>query len=236
MQRQLDVVIVSWARDEPLRRLTENAIRTCRASSPRCRFHVLVVETNPRAPPYADAATIYYPHAEFNYNRALNLGVEKLSGPYVACCNNDLVFHDRWAEYVLRAMSRYRLRSVSPFCPWAGGHAPYRGQQGVVFGSGVRYELAGWCIVLERSLWNELGGFDETCGFWHSDDVYALQLQRADVRHALVLQSVVAHLGSQTLERCEGDVQARLTVEQQARFEAYVRSSGVLGGGSETAQ
>jgi hypothetical protein len=233
MQPQLDVVIVSWARDEPLRRLTENAIRTCRASSPRCRFDVLVVETNAQAPPYADAATIYYPHAEFNYNRALNLGIEKLSGPVVACCNNDLVFYDRWAEHLLRAMSRHRLRSVSPFCPRSGGHAPYRGRQGVIFGSGVRYELAGWCIVLERSLWNELGGFDETCSFWYSDDVYALQLQRAGVRHALVLQSVVAHLGSQTLERCEGDAQAQLTLEQQARFESYARGIGSTSGDSE---
>jgi hypothetical protein len=223
MQRQLDVVIVSWAKDEPLRRLTENAIETCRASSRRCRFDVLVVETNPQARPYADATTIYYPHPEFNYNRALNLGVAKLSGPYVACCNNDLVFHEHWAEYVLRAMSRLRIRSVSPLCPWAGGHAPYRGRQGVAFGSGVRYELAGWCIALERSLWHELGGFDETCDFWCSDDVYALQLQRAGVRHALVLQSVVAHLGSQTLEQCEDDLQARLTVEQHARFERYAR-------------
>ena len=232
MQRQLDVVIVSWARDEPLRRLTENAIGTCRASSPRCQFDVLVLETNSRAPPYADAATVYYPHDEFNYNRALNLGVAKLSGPYVACCNNDLVFHDHWAEHVFRAMSRYGLRSVSPFCPLSGGHAPYRGQPGVVFGSGVGYELAGWCIVLERTLWNELGGFDETCGFWYSDDVYALQLQRAGVRHALVLQSVVTHLGSQTPGRCEDEVQAELTIEQRARFESYVRDSGIPSGDS----
>jgi hypothetical protein len=221
MESQLDVVIVSWAGDDEFRALTDSAIRTCRASSRDVRFDVLVVETNPEAPPYADAATLYYPGEKFNYSRALNLGVERLSGRYVACCNNDLVFGDHWAEQILRTMARFRLRSACPLCPTSGSHAPYCGQQGVRFGYGIGHELAGWCIVLERSLWNEIGRFDEVCDFWYSDNVYALQLQRAGVWHGLVLDSTVTHLGSRTLLRCEEEAHRQMTADQRAKFEAY---------------
>ena len=74
----IDVVILSFAKNEELRRITEHCLSTLLASeSPdSVVFRVIVVESNHAAPAYdfVSFETVYLP-PPFNYHRYMNHGI-----------------------------------------------------------------------------------------------------------------------------------------------------------------
>jgi GT2 family glycosyltransferase len=53
--------------------------------------------------------------------------------------------------------------------------------------------------MCKRELFSIIGEIDSEFPFWFADNIYAEQLKRFGVKHAVVLNSVVKHLGSSTL-------------------------------------
>ena len=63
-------------------------------------------------------------------------------------------------------------------------------------GYGIGFELAGWCIFCDKSLWDKIGPLDESHNFWFSDNMYAKQLKAKGIKHALICNVKVDHMGS----------------------------------------
>ena len=80
-----DLIIVSQSKGE-LIQMTENCIASARQDGD---LNVIVVETGD---PYPYDAQIIKYEGEFNYNRALNLGLDHAKGDVHILANNDLVF------------------------------------------------------------------------------------------------------------------------------------------------
>lgn len=220
----IDVVILSFAKNEELRRMTEHCLSTLLASeSPdSVVFRVIVVESNHAAPAYdfASVETVYLP-PPFNYHRYMNHGIAKGSSPFVAICNNDLSFHPGWATSLLKAFSADdKLYSASPICSLHHPRNGFEPHSGIHYGYGVLREISGWCLVFRREMLEITGMLDERFYFWYADDDYARTLKDKGLLHGLVSNSVVDHLESKTLNSHSSVKQVLLTRKAKYTFEA----------------
>lgn len=211
---KVDIVILSNAKDQQLKSITQQAINTCLASEKGIEFNIIVIEqTN------ADytGATVHYDNSEFNYNRFMNKGIALGNAPYVAICNNDLIFKPEWCSVLIAAMQKHNLLSACPICP---NVQPLRLPltEDVYFGYRNSHEVSGWCIMMNREIFKIIGSLDEEFKFWFADNVYSEQLKRHGIKHACVTKSVVLHLGSKTLNTLDKEDKRALTSGLVDRF------------------
>ena len=88
-----DLIIVSKS-DGTLFKLTENCIKTARKDN--VDLNIIVVETGK---PYKyDVDKIIQYEGEFNYNRALNLGLKYAKSDIQILANNDIMFGEGWSK------------------------------------------------------------------------------------------------------------------------------------------
>jgi hypothetical protein len=198
----MDIVILSWDRPEfpALRKLTEEAIRSCHASRVREEFNIIVVESNQDADPYEDAQTLLYVGGDepFNYNRALNQGTRSCSAEFVFLGSNDLLFHQGWADLVIDLMEERDLATASPRCPGFRATKDLSPDPPVISGYANGLHLSPWGFVLRRSFWERIGGLCERCSFWYSDHVFLTQLFKFGRTSSLIYGSEVTHLFCKT--------------------------------------
>lgn len=185
----ISVIMPSDAKTPELRAMTENAIRTCGCAE------VIVIEKQPIE--YAGAITIRNNDLEFNYNRALNYGLQVATGDYVALCNNDLVFFPNF-KYIEEIMKLNDIHSASPYTLNQRNFVPAGNYK--VDGFEIGKILCGWCIVISRHALKLIGKLDETYDFWYSDNAYAEQLKDVGISHSLICNVFIEHLESTTLK------------------------------------
>src|ERR1700749_4974158 len=104
MPAHIDIIILSYAKDEKLKALTEQTIATLLDSEDpeHIKFDVLVIESDKSLRPYQYPGTqTIYPDETFGYNKYMNIGIKATGNEYVCLCNNDLVFHKGWAGAIL---------------------------------------------------------------------------------------------------------------------------------------
>lgn len=129
----------------------------------------------------------------FNYNQFANIGASHGKSEYICIANNDLIFYPGWFNEILKA--DYQI--VSPRCP------DDKRQQDIIeneIGEQVGRHLSGWCFVIKRSVWEQIGGFDEDFGFWCADNSLMEQLLAIGIKPMVLADSYVKHLGSKTLK------------------------------------
>jgi len=217
---EIDIIILSFAKDAKLRQVTETGLETLLASEPadKIKFNVLVLESNKSARPYdfPEVKTIY-PKEKFGYHGYMNIGIGMTDSPFICICNNDLLFHPGWASAILEAFAADpSLSSASPACSI---HHPEQGiaiRDGVKYGYGIRGELVGWCLFFKREMLKVTGKLDPKFKFWYADNDYSRMLQKHGLKHALVTDSIVDHLESQTLNSENETDRKKLT--EKARF------------------
>ena len=195
----IDIIILSYAKDENLRNLTIQTISTLLDSEDpeKVHFNVLVIESNKALRPYQYAnATTIYPNETFGFHKYLNIGIKATTNSYICLCNNDLVFHKGWAGEILKAMDNDKeLLSAAPCLPGysfndkipIGNESKLDGYFGVLFG---------WCIFVKREIFNTIGMLDENFAFWYADYDYVYTLKKHNLKNSLIPSSIVNHLGS----------------------------------------
>ena len=201
-----DLIIVTQS-SPGLIEMTEQCIDSARKD---CDLKVIIVETGQPYKYKADKLIEY--NGEFNYNRALNLGLKYAKNKFQILANNDLIFREGWSKIgdimkVNGYLSASALSNDQRQLWFKRGNYAYEGYN-------IGYQLAGWCIFTDKELWKQIGKLDETHQFWFSDNVYAEQLKKANIKHALICSVVVDHLGSQTLRKQSRDVQRTYTYAQ----------------------
>ena len=196
----VDIIILSNAKTESLKAITQQAVDSCLASEINIRFNILVLEQQ-EGVEYKDCLTGRI-KGEFNYNKFLNVGIKLTGNEYVCLCNNDLIFEKGWATELIKAMEANKILSACP---------AQRLKHGVEFGYNNNHHMNGWCIMTNRKLYDIIGELDTEFQFWFADNAYAEQLKKHGVKHAVVNTSVVKHLGSTTLNTLEIDLHNEYT-------------------------
>jgi len=215
---QIDIIILSFAKDEHLKNLTIQTIDTLLKSEDpdAIKFNVVVVESNKEMQPYQfENSTTIYPAEKFGFHKYLNIGIRQTNSPYVCLCNNDLIFHKGWATEILKAMDGDpAMLSAVPYDPnfhkregFDENGPPLEGYFGV---------LIGWCIFVKREIFKTIGPLDEHFVFWYCDYDYSNTLEMYKVKNCLVPASVVTHLGSESLAKVDSKEFKKLT--QLPRF------------------
>lgn len=209
----IDIIILSYAKDEHLKGLTIQTIETLLASEDpaEIQFNVVVMESNKAMAPYQfKNSTTIYPTEKFGFHKYLNMGIKQTSNPYVCLCNNDLIFHKGWASEILKAMDADpKILSAVPYCPnfhkkegFAEVGPPLEGYFGL---------LIGWCIFVKREIFDTIGMLDENLVFWYCDYDYSNTLEKFKVKNCLVPSSVVTHLGSESITKVDSKEHRKLT-------------------------
>ncbi|GAG67225.1 unnamed protein product [marine sediment metagenome] len=187
----IDIIFVADTKKPMHRSMTQAAINSCRASENRMQMNFIVVDSNQETRGFNNAKTITYDF-EFNYNKCLNLGIKYTKYDTIALCNNDLLFRKGWARKILRAMNEGNYLSA---CPYDRNTKLWGCREGYK----VEKEVKGWCIVIKRELLDIIGPLATPVSFWFSDNVYADQLKKHNIKHILCYDSMVSHLRSKTL-------------------------------------
>lgn len=184
----VDVIILSRADSPEAQAMTQKAIDTCFVGANGLPVNIIVVEQCDAK--YTNASVIYRKD-RFHYNGYANHAARKGSARFIMLANNDLEFQNGWLHALLAAGHPL----VSPIDP--NNHFQRFALANEV-GEQNGYHLSGWCFMIARILWEEMGGFDESVDFWCSDDVVIEQAKAFDVLPMIVPKSRVIHLVSQT--------------------------------------
>ena len=89
------------------------------------------------------------------------------------------------------------LKSANPYCPITHkiNGIPDDGINIYSTNNGI---LIGWCLFMKRDIFSIIGDLDENIEFWYSDNDYGNTLKKHHIKHALITNSKVTHLGSQS--------------------------------------
>lgn len=218
----VDIVILSLTTNRTLYQTTLNALSTLEASEENITFNVVIVESNKNydADEYPYPCEVIIPDDEFNYNRYCTYGIKhhKNKNEWIALCNNDLVFHKNWFSEILNASETYASDCQS-FSTWNSYNRWHEGMFNNITsdkcyrGYGVTRELVGWCIVAKKEIFNKVK-LDDRVSFHYSDNIYADELIKHNIKHALICSSRVSHITSQTLNTMDRQTYIQLTNEQ----------------------
>ena len=220
---EIDIIILSYARTEELKKVTLDGIDTLMKSEDpqKIRFNIVVVESNKELKPYQYPGTkTVYPWQRFGYHRYMNIGIGMTKARWVCICNNDLLFHPNWATEILRAFEADS--TLWSACPACSIHHPEHGvalNSGLHYGYEVRRELVGWCIFFKRDMLKITGKLDPAFKFWFADNDYGNTLRKHHLKHALVTSSIVDHLESRTLKTKTTTEQMQLTSREWFYYE-----------------
>lgn len=215
----IDVVIISSATNDDLRKTTIKCLSTLMLSGQEVSFRPIVVESSNQT---FDCETIHVSE-KLNYNKFLNIGFSKTKSEFVAFCNNDLIFLKGWMDSHVKIFLKIpKIDSLSPFCENFHTRNPncHKNFQknSLYFGFRPRYELTGWCFTARRKIIDKIGGFDTSVEFWYSDNAYARQLKQANLIHALDTTASVIHLFGLTTATLSDADKDKYTHMQERRF------------------
>lgn len=231
--KEVDVVIISWAKDEALRRVTLDGIDSLLEDN-ETSYNVYVVESNKDVNyDYYNNPSFHWGRKDFNvitihtdepfgYHKYLNIGRREGNSKYVALCNSDLTFEKGWANEIIKVMESHpEIKSASPWCPETQkDNTPHKNK--VYIGHRVRGEVAGWCIFQQRDIYDQIGELNEGVDFWFSDNIYANELQMRGIKHGLVCNSVVNHhdgnLGKTGNTAINESTRQKYTMGQQKQY------------------
>ena len=204
-----ELIIVSQS-NKLLIPFTQQTIDTARADTKD--INVIIVETGN---PYKyDVDRIIEYNGEFCYNRALNMGLKYAKGDVHILANNDIYFHPGWSK-IGEMMQLNGYHSASAYAPHlkmfeVGDHI-YEGYH-------VGYVFTGWCLFMDKYCHEKIGKLDESVMFWFSDNLYALQLEVAGIKHAMFCNVRVDHLCSQTLSKQPSRLQRQYQIGEFNKF------------------
>ena len=160
----------------------------------------------------------------FNYSTACNLGASAARGDYLLFLNNDIeVIHPGWLEELVRWAQLPDIGVVGTKLVYPNGTIQHAGMAlgrrevhmfmkerddcataptNVIFGTPNIYRnvtmLTGACQLLTRSLFDEIGGYDERCLLVASDSILCLEAFHLGYRNVLPPYAALVHHESGT--------------------------------------
>lgn len=222
----IDVVMLAFTRDRALYEMNLQAIASLRAAEPEIQFNVFLLESNPAFGAlgweYDSATQVIYPPGPFNFNRFNNFGATLGTADWVVFSNNDVVYAPGWCSAMLAAHTQNP--AIRCLCPvdLDSQYTPagtFAANEQYRIGHHVRITFTGWCFMVQRSVLQETGPFDERFDYYFADDDFTMQLRKADILNAAVMGAQVHHLAHVTSRKSDLDISEKFR-QDQARFQS----------------
>ncbi|WP_405377266.1 glycosyltransferase family 2 protein [Nonlabens sp. Asnod3-A02] len=195
----LSIVFLSRVSNDVSITMLVNAITSCIETTLDYKVEIIVVESGDldKAQQIVEnkATLIPYKFSEFNFHKALNIGLENANGRLICFSNNDVVFYKDWFEHIDLSITQYDLDLASPVDPkedklWMTN------KENISFIEGyqIQKHFKGWCFVAHKRVFNVIKKFDEQFDFYFADNDFITQVEFSGFKHAAVLSSKVHHL------------------------------------------
>jgi GT2 family glycosyltransferase len=219
---EVDVVMLALTGSREIHAMNTNAIASLRASEPHIQFNVFLLESNVDFPGMGlayDAETqVIYPREAFNFNRFNNIGLGLGKAEWVVFSNNDVVYHAGWCTAMLSAHQKNpKIRCLCPV-DQASQYTPpgtFKPHEAWRIGHLVRVTFTGWCFMVQRSVFQQTGPFDERFDYYFADDDFTLQLRQQDILNAAVPAAHVTHLAHVTSRNQALDISGKFRTDQR---------------------
>lgn len=221
----IDIIIPSLTLPEH-----QNMVRECissiRSSEIDHSFNIILMESNDNFIQLGQDITLSA-SKPFNYNKTLDIGIKNSNSDWIVMANNDLIFEKNWFTEILNAQKeRPDISSFSSWNNYGGWHQNrLPNAETVREGYGIGYELCGWILIIERKNYLKLNLVNDV-SFWCSDNIYSDEIQKNNLKHALVRKSIVNHLTSRTLFNGKVNVK-NLTEDQVKEYENWRRNINI---------
>lgn len=218
--KTIDVIILSYAKNDEIINMNNNCINSILNSTTNYKFNIIVVETDNQPHRYSqDCVTVIQPKCEFNYNKFLNLGLEKCKNEWILISNNDTIYKKSFIEEMLHAHNvDNNILSMSPIEDTWHCHINFDKNIDIHYGYRVPYEITGWSIFVHKNVIDIIGKFDETFEFWYQDNDYSNNLIKNNIKHALITKSRVEHLVSKSHDLINQDKKHQMTEGMFIKF------------------
>lgn len=194
---EIDVILLSYTKNDNIFNMTKRCIESIINSEKEHKFNIFLVETEKSGKytyDFKEVKTIV-PNEEFNYNKFLNIGLKYCKNEWILISNNDTEYVGGWLTEMLKQHSKdNELISMSPYCPiWHVHKNNFKEKKEIFYGYRTSYELTGWSILINKKVIDIIGNFDEQFSFWYQDNDYSMNLQKYNVKHALIKKATVLH-------------------------------------------
>ena len=231
----LDVIILSWAKDETQYQMGRRCVQALRQSGPGAVLNIVVVETNKKLhqEPWYQAdgfgegdVTTLLPDEPFGYNLYLQKAYSALrasKAKRLLILNNDVAAYSPHFLTELLAFGAL-FQSVSPL----GLREALWGQIDQSATIHARYTLDcvnGWCILIDKRIFQAApfeAYFPAELEFHNQDVYYAAMLEHYGYRHVLTTKAQALHLQSKSLNLVDDAEKKRLTTGQQAILDSLI--------------
>jgi GT2 family glycosyltransferase/tetratricopeptide (TPR) repeat protein len=183
--------------------------------------------------PGPERVEVIHNDTNLGYPAGCNQALRRARGEYVVLLNNDVVVTPVWLDGLLRTARGEGAGLVGPVSNYASppqlvpaAYADLASLDAFALGRHREYaggvlrvpRLTGFCLLVEREVFERVGLLDERFGpgFFDDDDL-CLRAARAGFRMAVALDVYVHHFGSRTFSTLGLDPH-RLLAENLARF------------------
>jgi GT2 family glycosyltransferase len=196
----LSLIILSKTDSEETFEMNINCINSFKRSALNAKqsFEIILVESNFEAEYNYDTEflQVIKPNKPFNFHKFGNIGLNAAKGDFFIFSNNDVVFDiDFLSELYLIATQNKEIKSFSPYDNNSNKlPVPVIKSNDFLLGYDIQKYLTGWCIVMHHSVYKTIKGLDERFSFYYADNDYAMQLQKYNIKHALVTKAIAKHL------------------------------------------
>ena len=194
----IDVVILANSCTPKLREITQVAIDSLHASSAKHTFSVLVMETHQDC---QGRPAVFYTGANslpvglpFNFNAAVNQGLQYCKKDYVLVCNNDIIFGYNFFEAML-AVDGWDSCSA-----WNGLDVSRMADLKDKIEEG--YDIlhwGAWAVCFKRATLDKLGKWDESFDFYSQDDDIKFREKKLGLKHVYIGTARIDHLHKKTV-------------------------------------
>jgi GT2 family glycosyltransferase len=201
---------------------------------------------------YPDRLAVVRDEGEFNFSRLVNRGVRAVCGPYLLLLNNDVeAVNDTWLRTMLEQVQRPAVGCVGARLLYPDGTVQHAGvvisrvgtavhifnrASPSALGRGNRLStvtnysaVTGACLLVRRSVYDEVGGFDESFAVDFNDIDFCLRVRQAGYHNVLVPEAELIHHESATRGHPRASLESsqRLDAETalfRSRWTSYISS------------
>lgn len=199
----IDVICLTNTTDEHSFGMTKRTLDFLTYSETTHKFNIILIESNSNSDfIYPHISHYIKPNIPFNYNKYLNIANDYLKSDWVLITNNDVRYEKNWLTEILKVHDNNPdIESFSPkellwYSTIYGDH--FNGENELEYWVNYKVSegLLGYSLIMKRRVWDIVYPWDEEFDFYYQDNDYAKIIESNGIKHALVRDSLILHLGN----------------------------------------
>lgn len=201
--KNIDVIFLSFSKNEELYSMTKNAICSLIENNQGYNFNICVVQTCDNKfgdKFYFDDDTLHvvHPNSDFHYNDFLRIGYQQMphTSDLIMICNDDIYFQERSITELIKGLKFFTICSPKNPSSRFNGDLQSKHKSGYIKGYTTSEHISGWCHLIKKNIFNQIPldiFWHKQFGGYYQDDWIAFLCKRNKIPIGLCADSIVEH-------------------------------------------